>query len=57
LVPAADTKALQKAIEQLLQNPEVREAMGAQGKSLIQAKFSVEKMVAGNFAIYQRSIA
>ncbi|BBP46622.1 glycosyl transferase [Thiosulfatimonas sediminis] len=54
LVPAADTKALQNAIEKLLQNPELRQQMGENAKQFMRQQFSVQQMVVGNHEVYQQ---
>ena len=53
LVPAKDTLALQNAIEKLLQSPELRQQLSENGQQLMKEKFSVLKMVEGNYLVYR----
>lgn len=57
LVPPADTKALQGAIERLLAIPELRTCFGENGQVLIREAFSTKKMVMGNFNTYQNLLS
>lgn len=57
LVPPADSQALGRAILLLLGDPEKREKMGQAGQQLIATSFSVEKMCAGNLAVYHRLLS
>lgn len=57
LVPPADPGALAQALSTLLENPEKARAMGAAGRIRVRERFSVERMVAGNLAVYREVLA
>lgn len=54
LVPPGDVPALGAALARLLADPALGRQMGAAGRARILAEFSVEAMVAGNLAVYER---
>ena len=47
IVKDGDVKALSKAIEELLKNPEVKKKMGAASKRIVENSFTFDKMVEG----------
>lgn len=53
LVPAADATALAEAIQHLLANHELRQAMGRQGRLRVEQKFSAAKAVKETTALYE----
>jgi len=53
LVPARDAGALAQAIERLLEDEVLRQQMGRVGRDLAEREFSIKKVVAAHFAIYQ----
>ena len=54
LVPPGDAAALAVAMLQILSDPALAERMGARGREIVQAEFSISRMVAGNLAVYRR---
>lgn len=52
LVPPGDSRALGKALLRLLDHPDEANALGAQGRALVEREFSVPAMVAGNLGLY-----
>ena len=52
LVEPGDAAGLAAALSRLIDDPDLRTRLGAQGRSRIEREFSVEKMVDGNLAIY-----
>lgn len=52
LVPVRDVSALAAAIERLLLEPEVRQRMGAEGRRLAEAEFSIDKIVQQHMDVY-----
>ena len=57
LVPPGDTLELKRAVQSLLGNSELRTQMGINGQRLISKKFSVKKMVEGNYRIYREVLS
>ena len=53
LVPPRDDQAMADAIIKLLKDEGLRERMGAAGLSLVNAKFSAERMVADTLQVYE----
>jgi len=53
LVPAKDSKSLAGAIESLLLNPELRQAMGKKGREIAEQNFSIENVIEQTFNIYE----
>ncbi len=45
LVPPADARALARAIEDLLDNPEKAERMGRRGREIVQERFTLERKI------------
>lgn len=54
LVPPAEPAALAAALLRLLDDATLRTTLGARGRALVQQEFSVDVMVQGNLALYQR---
>lgn len=54
LVPPEDPGALSRALDTLLSDPARAAAMGAAGTSRVRARFSVDRMVEGNLAVYRK---
>jgi glycosyltransferase involved in cell wall biosynthesis len=54
LVPPRDVDGLANAINYLLQNPDVRQAMGKEGRQHILREFSVKAMLSSTLEAYQR---
>lgn len=52
LVPAYDSLALAEALHKLIDNKELREQMGANGREIVLNEFSEEKVVAETLALY-----
>ncbi len=57
VAPARDADALARAIKTLMENPELREQMGARGRARVRAEFSVEKMVDGVLRVYAAALS
>lgn len=53
LVPVRDAHALADAIQELLENPDKRLAMGTEGRKLAEANFSIENIVWQHMKIYE----
>jgi glycosyltransferase involved in cell wall biosynthesis len=53
LVPARDVKALAGAIAQLIENPQLRAAMGTRGHKIVADGFSLENVIEANIAVYR----
>lgn len=56
LVPARDTKALADTIQRLIEDSELRQQMGKEGRRLAERKFSIENAVQAHLGIYQTLI-
>ena len=54
LVPAMEVTPLAGAIRRLVEDPDLRARMGAEGRRLAEAEFSIERVVAAHLAIYSR---
>jgi len=52
LVPVRDANALAQAINRLLDNVELRHAMGKEGRALAEREFGIEKVIIAHMAIY-----
>jgi len=52
LVPPRDVEALGDAVIRLLAAPELRRAMGAAGRRIVEERFSVDGMVEGVLSVY-----
>ncbi|MFT5592920.1 MAG: glycosyltransferase involved in cell wall biosynthesis [Oceanicoccus sp.] len=57
LVPVKDSAALADAIEQLIENPDQRMAMGAAGRKLAEEAFTIEHVVQRHMDIYQELLS
>lgn len=53
VVPPRDSSALAEKILALLDNPELRHRMGAKGRALVEASYSIEKMLDRMEGVYQ----
>ncbi|MDF1583978.1 MAG: glycosyltransferase family 4 protein [Methyloprofundus sp.] len=54
LVPVRDPEALANSIQDLIENPRKREAMGRAGRELAERDFSIEKVIGAHMAIYEK---
>jgi glycosyltransferase involved in cell wall biosynthesis len=54
LIPAGDLGRLQKAIELMIDEPEMRRSLGAAGRQRMQEEFSVRTMVESHIELYER---
>ncbi|MBD3768428.1 MAG: glycosyltransferase family 4 protein, partial [Gammaproteobacteria bacterium] len=52
LVPVRDAEALANAIQDLIESPDKRKAMGKAGRELAEKEFAIEKVVGAHLAIY-----
>jgi glycosyltransferase involved in cell wall biosynthesis len=57
LVPPADPSALAAAILRVLDDPVASAAVGARARSTVERRFSLDSMVTGTLAVYERVIA
>jgi glycosyltransferase involved in cell wall biosynthesis len=57
LVPPRDHHAMARAIVTLLKDDGLRERMGAAGLSLVNARFSAERMVTDTLSVYERIVS
>ena len=57
LVPVADRAALAQRLIALLRRPGQARAFGRAGRALVEERFSVEAMVAGNLRVYRAVLA
>jgi len=55
LIEPGDTGALVRELSKLLASPELRQRYGAAGRQWVEQRFSIDAMVAGNLAVYQRA--
>ena len=53
LVPIGDIEALEEALMRLISNPPIRAAMGARGREIAVAEFSLDQVVDKNLAVYR----
>lgn len=53
LVPAEDVEALKKAVSSILNDKSLCKRFGRDAQQLMRDKFSVQKMVEGNYQVYQ----
>ncbi len=53
LVPARDVGALAAALERLLKEPALRQQMGARGRALVEAEFSLDIVIRQTLEIYR----
>ncbi|MGH8518366.1 MAG: glycosyltransferase [Panacagrimonas sp.] len=56
LVPPGDAVALAAALRRMLDDANLRQRLGAQGRARIEREFSVETMVEGNLAVYRELV-
>lgn len=57
LIPTQDVDALREAMLALLADEKQAKQFGLEGKALVQEQFSIQAMVDGNYAEYQRLLA
>lgn len=56
LVPVRDAGALADALQSLLEAPDVRREMGAEGRRLAESEFLIEKIVEQHLSIYEKFV-
>jgi len=56
LVPPGDREALERAIARLIQDPALRAAMGARGREIAAAEFSLERVIDANLDLHRSLI-
>ena len=56
LIPIKDSLALANAIEYLINNPEIRNKMGAAARILAKNEYAIEKIVQAHMDIYSELI-
>jgi len=54
LIPVGDLESLQKAIELMIEEPEMRQTLGVAGRRRMQDEFSVPAMVESHINLYER---
>lgn len=54
LIEPGDTAALAKHLRRLLADPDLRARYGQAGRQWVESRFSIDAMVRGNLAVYQR---
>jgi len=54
LIPAGDLESLQKAIELMIEEPEMRRSFGAAGRQRMRDEFSVQAMVESHIELYDQ---
>ena len=54
LVPPGDAGRLAQAIEQILDNPQLAQAMGAAARRRVEEQFSAQKQADDHVALYRR---
>jgi len=57
LIEPGDTAALASELNKVLASSELRQRYGAAGRKWVEARFSIDAMVAGNLAVYQTALA
>ncbi|MCX7098534.1 MAG: glycosyltransferase family 4 protein [Methylococcales bacterium] len=57
LVPAKDVDALALAIRRLIADKVLRQTMGARGRELVEAEFSIERVIGQTLQLYQELLA
>jgi glycosyltransferase involved in cell wall biosynthesis len=57
LVPVKDGVALADALQDLIENPDLRLNMGKRGQEIAEREFSVEKVVSDTLAVYEELLA
>lgn len=57
LVPVRDAEALANAIQDLIENPDKRKALGKAGRELAEKEFAIEKVVDAHLKIYNELLA
>lgn len=55
LVPPGDLQALVIALKTLIQNPDLRNKMGARGREIVEQEFSVNSVIARTLEVYKRA--
>jgi glycosyltransferase involved in cell wall biosynthesis len=53
LVPPDNLDKTVKAVQTLIQDAALRQTMGARGRAIVEAEFSLEKVIAATFALYE----
>jgi glycosyltransferase involved in cell wall biosynthesis len=56
LVPPRDPQALARAIREVLSDPTAASKMGAEGRAVVQERFTVDRMVANTMAIFDAAM-
>ena len=56
LVPARDSDALADALRTLIQNPDLRIAMGQKGRAFAERELSLDKVIGENFKLYEKHL-
>jgi glycosyltransferase involved in cell wall biosynthesis len=57
LVPARDARALAEALKQLILDSSLRQRMGKRGREIVEAEFSVAKIVKDTLAVYEELLS
>ncbi|HHT9146927.1 MAG: glycosyltransferase family 4 protein [Syntrophales bacterium] len=53
LVPVRNTLDLADAIQSLIENPELRQKMGARGREIVVSEFAIEKVISETMTVYE----
>ena len=53
LVPVRDADVVSRALQRLIESPDLRSAMGARGREIVEQEFTQEKVIQETLALYE----